>query len=58
MYRISITAIVESTTNMLKPESILMQRQLYHLQRRFPFKQDTNIIQGVTLSDTQILIIL
>ena len=27
-----------------------MQRQLYHLQQRFPFKQNSNIMQGVTVS--------
>ena len=32
-----------------------MQRQLDHLQQRFPFKQDSNIIQGVTVSSKQIL---
>ena len=35
-----------------------MQRQLYHLQQRVPFKQDSNIIQGVTVSSIQILKIL
>ena len=32
-----------------------MQRQLYHLQQRFLFKQDSNIIQGVTVSSIKIL---
>ena len=32
-----------------------MRMQLYHLQQRFPFKQDSNIIQGVTVSSSQIL---
>ena len=32
-----------------------MQRQLNHLQQRFPFKQDSNIVQWVTVSSTQIL---
>ena len=32
-----------------------MQMQLYHLQQRFPFKQDSNIIQGMTVSSIQIL---
>ena len=35
-----------------------MQRQLYHLQHRFLFKQDSNIIQGVTVSSIQKLGIL
>ena len=35
-----------------------MQRQLYHLQQLFPFKQDSNIIQAVTVSSIQILGIL
>ena len=32
-----------------------MQMQLYHLQQRVPFKQDSNIIQGETICSTQIL---
>ena len=35
-----------------------MQSQLYHLQQRFPFKQESNIKQGVTVSWIQILRIL
>ena len=35
-----------------------MQRQLYHLQQRFPFKQDSNTKQGVTVCSIQILKIL
>ena len=35
-----------------------MQKPLYHLQQRFPFKQDSNIIRVVTASSIQILRIL
>ena len=35
-----------------------MQRQLYNLQQRFPFKQESKIIQGVTVSSIQELRIL
>ena len=30
-----------------------MQKQLYHLQQRFPFMKDSNILQVVTLSSVK-----